>query len=194
MANRESGITLREGARVLIRSPRAADRREYCAIRRDSHDFLIPWEPVPARPVTEEERFDQLLHSNRSEDLERVFVCARDDGRILGNINISNIVRGCFQSAVLGYWCRQDAAGQGFMSEGLRLVAEFAFEDLGLHRLEANIQPSNAPSIALVRRVGFQQEGYSPRYLKIAGEWRDHERWTLLAEDWRTAAETRPQP
>lgn len=187
MAHRDTRKSLREGTRVFIRSPQPGDRAEYCTIRRDSHDFLVPWEPVPARPITEEDRFDQLLQSNRSEDLERLFVCATDDGRILGNINVSNITRGCFQNAVLGYWCREDAAGMGFMSEGLRLVVEFAFEDLGLHRLEANIQPHNAASVGLVRRVGFRKEGFSPRYLKIAGEWRDHERWTLLVEDWREA-------
>lgn len=71
------------------------------------------------------------------------------------------------------------------MTEGLRLVITYAFEKLHLHRLEANIQPKNIKSIALVKRCGFRKEGYSPRYLKIGGRWRDHERWTILSEDWK---------
>jgi ribosomal-protein-alanine N-acetyltransferase len=73
-------------------------------------------------------------------------------------------------------------ARTGLMTEALRAAACYAFNDLGLHRLEANIQPDNLASIALVRRVGFKQEGFSPRYLRINGEWRDHERWALLAD------------
>jgi ribosomal-protein-alanine N-acetyltransferase len=78
--------------------------------------------------------------------------------------------------------------GRGLMSEAVSLVVTQAFEELGLHRVEANIQPDNKPSIALVRGLGFRQEGYSPRYLRIAGEWRDHERWAILADEWRPLA------
>ena len=96
-------------------------------------------------------------------------------------VNISNSVMGAFRSAYLGYYAFAGFARQGLMREGLRAVVKHAFGTLKLHRLEANIQPANIASIALVRSVGFKLEGYSPRYLKIFGRWRDHERWAILA-------------
>src|SRR5262249_50986284 len=98
---------------------------------------------------------------------------------------LNEIVRGPAQSAYLGYYALEPFAGRGFMSAGLAMVIGAAFGKLKLHRLEANIQPNNESSLALVQRFGFQCEGYSPRYLKLAGRWRDHERWALLKEDWR---------
>jgi len=74
---------------------------------------------------------------------------------------------------------------RGYMSEGLGLILRYAFKQLKLHRLEANIQPRNRASIALVKRAGFVREGYSKRYLKVCGQWRDHERWAILSEDWK---------
>ena len=103
----------------------------------------------------------------------------------MGSINVSEIVRGNFRSAYLGYQIAAPFAGQGYMTEALQLALRFAFRELGLHRVEANVQPGNAASIALVRRAGFTQEGFSRRYIKIGGRWRDHERWALLREDWR---------
>ena len=97
-------------------------------------------------------------------------------------INLNEIVRGAFQSAYLGYYIGTPYAGQGYMMEALKLVIEYAFNELRLHRLEANIQPQNAASLALVKRCGFRKEGFSPRYLKIDGDWRDHERWAILVD------------
>ena len=94
-------------------------------------------------------------------------------------------MRGPFQCAYAGYYAHQAHAGNGYMREGLDLLLRHAFRTMGLHRLEANIQPENAPSIALVRGAGFRLEGFSPRYLKIGGRWRDHERWAITVEDWR---------
>jgi ribosomal-protein-alanine N-acetyltransferase len=99
-------------------------------------------------------------------------------------VNLNEIVRGAFHSAYLGYYGFVPHAGQGYMAEGLRLALRHAFRRLGLHRLEANIQPGNRASRALVRRLGFRREGYSPRYLKIGGRWRDHERWAIVREAW----------
>jgi [ribosomal protein S5]-alanine N-acetyltransferase len=102
---------------------------------------------------------------------------------IVGVFNISQIVYGRLRTAYLGYYVLEPFAGQGYMHDGLALVLRFAFGPLGLHRLEANIQPENESSIALVKRAGFRLEGYSPRYVKVAGRWWDHERWAILAED-----------
>ena len=109
----------------------------------------------------------------------------RDDcGELAGVVNVNEIVRYSFQSAYLGYYAFTPHAACGFMREGLQLVIERAFDELRLHRLEANIQPANVRSIALVRSLGFRNEGLSRRYLKISGRWRDHERWALLVDDW----------
>jgi ribosomal-protein-alanine N-acetyltransferase len=106
----------------------------------------------------------------------------------VGVVDLSEIVRGYFQSAYLGYFAFEPHAGRGLMREGLAQVVQHAFETMALHRLEANVQPGNAASIALVRTVGFTKEGYSKRYLKIGGQWMDHERWAFLAEDWGSRA------
>jgi ribosomal-protein-alanine N-acetyltransferase len=110
-------------------------------------------------------------------------VCSRDTDDLVGVVNISEIVRGGFRSAYLGYYAFTPYAHRGLMTEGVSLAMDAAFRRLGLHRLEANIQPGNARSIRLVRRLGFRREGYSPDYLKIRGRWRDHERWAILANE-----------
>ena len=103
----------------------------------------------------------------------------------MGSISLSQIFHGLFRSAYLGYQIGADFAQQGYMTEAIALMLRYAFADLKLHRLEANIQPGNVASIALVKRAGFLKEGYSRKYLKICGRWRDHERWAILIEDWR---------
>lgn len=113
------------------------------------------------------------------------FVVLRESGDLVGVINVSEIVRGPFRSAYLGYYAFVPHAGRGYMTEGLTLALRWAFRGLRLHRVEANIQPGNQPSRALVRGLGFRREGFSRRYLKVADRWRDHERWALVAEDWR---------
>jgi ribosomal-protein-alanine N-acetyltransferase len=105
----------------------------------------------------------------------------RDSRALVGYADITNVVRGNFMSAYLSYYVFTGHERQGLMKQGLALVARHAFGPLGLHRLEANIQPGNLASIALVKACGFSKEGYSARYLKIGGRWRDHERWALLA-------------
>ena len=115
--------------------------------------------------------------------MESLLVCREEDGAIAGVYNISQIFYGPLRSAYLGYYGFEPFAGRGYMREGLQLALRHAFGPMGLHRLEANIQPENRPSIALVSGAGFRLEGLSPRYLKIAGRWRDHERWAILAEE-----------
>jgi ribosomal-protein-alanine N-acetyltransferase len=114
----------------------------------------------------------------------RLLVCRRADGAIVGVVNVSEIVRAALQSAYLGYYAFHPFSGAGYLTEGLALVLHHAFRRLKLHRLEANIQPGNVPSRRLARRLGFRKEGFSPRYLRVGGGWRDHERWAIVREDW----------
>ena len=107
-----------------------------------------------------------------------------ESGELAGAININEIVRGSFRSGYLGYNAFVPHNGRGYMTTGLRAVVSRAFRQLRLHRLEANIQPDNAASRRLVKRLGFKLEGFSPRSLKIAGKWRDHERWAVTVENW----------
>jgi [ribosomal protein S5]-alanine N-acetyltransferase len=167
-------------ARVLVRTPTPADREAYMAAMRASRKLHRPWLPAPS-----EETFDRLIRIAEDPRFEPGLVCRLKDGAIVGFINMNEIVRGLFQSAYLGYAAVAAYAGQGYMREGLELVMARAFTDLRLHRLEANIQPGNRASIALVRGAGFVNEGFSERYLKIGGRWRDHERWAIRIEQWR---------
>ena len=173
-------------ARVRLRSPTPVDRKEYLAAMRASRGLHRPWLPPPTG-----EAFDRLLGGVEDERSEPMLVCRVEDGAIVGFFNISQIVRGPFQSADLGYGAVAAHAGHGYMREGLGLVLARAFTELGLHRLEANIQPGNDASIALVRGAGFVREGFSERYLKIGGRWRDHERWAIRAELWRAGRQRR---
>jgi ribosomal-protein-alanine N-acetyltransferase len=143
-----------------------------------SRPALRPWVTPPASRAA----FSAYLRRARRATERAFLVCRREDRAIAGVINVSQIFLGNFRSAYLGYYAGAPFMGQGYMSEGLRLVLRHAFGVLGLHRLEANIQPKNRASIDLVRRAGFRREGFSPRYLKILGRWRDHERWAITAE------------
>ena len=123
-----------------------------------------------------------------------MLLCRAEDDAIMGFFNLSQIVRRRLQSAYLGYAVGQPFAGQGYMREGIELVLRHAFTTLQLHRIEANIQPGNANSLALARGAGFRREGFSPRYLKIGGRWRDHERWAILVDEWRRRTGEPDQP
>lgn len=135
-------------------------------------------------PPNDRGTFTQYVESLRNDNREGFLVVTGSDD-IAGVVNVSEIVRGGFQSAYLGYYAFQPFAGRGLLRRGLHEVITHCFGELGLHRLEANIQPENARSIALVEGLGFRKEGLSPRYLKVCGRWRDHERWALLSDDWR---------
>jgi [ribosomal protein S5]-alanine N-acetyltransferase len=173
------------GRRVFLRKPTARDRDEYVRLRRRSAAFLKSWEPAPPRGRTAARQFVDWLRTSRRGRHEKLLICRLHDGALLGAINVNEIVPGPSQSGFLGYWIGAPYARQGYMTEALQLALRQAFRVLGLHRVEANIMPANRASIALVKRAGFRREGYSARYLKIAGRWADHERWALLAEDWR---------
>jgi [ribosomal protein S5]-alanine N-acetyltransferase len=170
--------------RVFLRTPVRDDRDEFISLMRASRSFHSPWATAP----TDDERFAAYLADSRRSDFEAMLLCRMGDVAIMGFFNLSQIVRRGFQSAYLGYAVGKPFAGQGYMRDGLELVLRHAFTDLRLHRIEANIQPTNATSLALARGAGFRREGFSPRYLKIGGRWRDHERWAILAEEWRSRA------
>lgn len=173
------------GERVFLRKPAARDRAEYLALRRHSARFLRRWEPRPPATRTASRQFADWLASARDGRHEKLLICRIENDAILGAINLNEIVRGPAQSAYLGYWIGARHARQGYMTEALQLALRHAFRTLRLHRVEANILPVNRASLTLVRHAGFRREGYSPRYLEIAGRWADHERWALLAENWR---------
>jgi ribosomal-protein-alanine N-acetyltransferase len=168
-------------ARVVLRTPTLADQDEFIARMRASRALHRPWIAMPETP----ERYVQYVARVEDPRSALFFACRVEDGAIVGFLNISEIVRGSLKGAFLGYGGVAEFTGQGYMTEAMHLVLREAFTRLGLHRLEANIQPGNAASIALAKRCGFELEGFSPRYLKIGGRWRDHERWAIREETWR---------
>jgi ribosomal-protein-alanine N-acetyltransferase len=182
---------LARGTLVYLRRPVQRDASEFLTAVESSKRLHRLWVEPPSTPS----RFASYVRrfsGPRSRDSRHathvgVVVCRREDNAPVGVFNFSEIVRGAFQSAYLGYYGFAEHAGQGYMSEGLALVLRIGFGTLRLHRIEVNVQPANTRSISLVRRGGFTREGYSRHYVKIAGRWRDHERWALLAEDWRIA-------
>ena len=170
-----------------MRRPSALDQARFLDAARRSQAFLRRWAPPPGTPKAYRaylQRLGKPTHEGR-------FVVLRASRELVGVINVSEIVHGAFRSAYLGYYAFVPHAARGYMTEGLALALRWAFRELHLHRVEANIQPGNEASRALVRRLGFRREGFSPRYLRIAGRWRDHERWALLAEDWRAHRSSR---
>ena len=161
---------------MTLRPITGDDQDEFLELVRASVELHRPWMSLPATP----EEFQSYL--GRFDDhmsAEGLLVCRRDTGAMAGHVAINSIIRGRFQSGSLAYAAFAPAAGQGYMSEGLGLVLRHAFEQLRLHRLEAQIQPGNHASLKLVRRHGFRYEGCSPELLFIDGAWRDHERWAI---------------
>jgi [ribosomal protein S5]-alanine N-acetyltransferase len=167
-------------SRVFIRTPTEEDCQELLSLRQRSKEFHYPWVFLSL----DEQECKAYINRCQSEDFEGLLICQSTDNKIVGVVNLSQIFYRAFQNAYLGYYVDIDFAGQGLMSEGVRLAIDYAFNTLGLHRVEANIQPENRASINLVHRLGFTKEGFSRKYLKINGEWRDHERWALTVEDW----------
>jgi ribosomal-protein-alanine N-acetyltransferase len=169
---------LYESANVVIRLISPADREEFVSLVTSSVEFLSPWVILPDTF----EKFDKYLDRFDGVSAECVLICVRESGAIVGTVAISEIIRGPYQRATVGYNSFAGTARHGYMSEGFNLVFRYAFEELGLHRLEADIQPANVPSLKFAERVGFRQEGYSPGFVCIQGVWRDHERWAVNSD------------
>ena len=168
-------------ARVRTAPPTEADRDDYIAAMQRSRALHGEWVDPPDTDAA----FTELLERHAGDDFEGYLIRSVDDDALVGGCNVSNIVRRNFRSAFIGYAVVAGHEGRGYMREGLGLILDDAFGRLGLHRIEANIQPGNEASIALVRRLGFVREGYSEAYLEVAGRWRDHERWAIRSELWR---------
>lgn len=154
-----------------------ADQDEFCSLVRASAGLHAPWMQLPA---TAEEFQDWMRRFNDGTNLG-FMIRVKETGAAAGTVNINSIIRGRYQGASLGYAAFAPSAGRGYMTEGLTATLRHAFDDLRLHRLEANIQPANKASQALVQRLGFRHEGLSAAYLYINGAWRDHERWSIAA-------------
>jgi len=155
------------------------------AVRR-SRRFHRPW----VYPPTTSSEFRAFVASTGTAR-QRLLLWAQDgnaDAGLAGYFSLGEIVRGQLNSAYLGYWASTAWEGRGVMFRGMQMLLRYGFRQLRLHRVEANIQPDNLASISLVRRSGFRHEGFSPRYLKVGGRWRDHERWAMTVEDWRVAS------
>lgn len=137
-----------------------------------------------ANPPVDHQGFTRWLATNDLDTNESFLICVKNDDAIAGTIGLSQIFRKGFQNAYLGYLLGAGFVGKGYMTEAVSKMLRFAFVDLRLHRIEANVQPDNLPSIGVLVRNGFTKEGFSRKYLKIGGRWRDHERWAIIREDW----------
>ncbi len=166
--------------RVYLRAPETDDCDELIRLYRSSREHFRGY----ARSTLTREQFDLMLMDSAKDSNEHFLVCRSTDRVIVGTLNLSQIFRKSFQNAYLGYQLFSGFTGHGYMTEAVALSLQFAFNVLQLHRVEANVQPMNTPSIAVLQRNGFVKEGFSRRYLKISGRWRDHERWAILKEDW----------
>jgi ribosomal-protein-alanine N-acetyltransferase len=180
-------VRLRHG-RVGMRPPRLRDASSWSALRVRNESWLSPWEPTSAEPW-------QVRHSVASwpsalGSLRRLaragvllpFMITYED-ELVGQLTVSNIVRGALRSAQIGYWVDRDHAGRGIVTTAVALATDHCFGPVGLHRVEVDIRPENDPSRRVVAKLGFREEGYLVRYLDIDGAWRDHVTYALTVED-----------
>jgi ribosomal-protein-alanine N-acetyltransferase len=186
-----------EGVRVRLRTLGEGDFEAWQEVRVRCRDWLLPWEPRPAGAPPMRE--DRATYSSRcsARDRERqmgtgygfgIFLRFEEDGmpreRFVGEINLSSIQRGPFQSGHLGYWIDQSYAGRGLIPEAVVVMFRFAFEELGLHRVQVSIIPRNRASRRVAAKLGLRDEGIAVRYLEIDGRWEDHIRYAITAEEW----------
>jgi ribosomal-protein-alanine N-acetyltransferase len=168
------------GQQISLARPRPGDRGEFLAAVERSRELHAPWIYAPSTTA----EWNVYLRRTRGNDRRAFHVRRMADDALVGVINVNDILRHGLQQAFVGYYALAPHSGRGYMTEALRLVVAECFGPLDLHRLEANIQPGNDRSKALVGRVGFRYEGFSPRYLRVGGQWRDHERWAITREEW----------
>lgn len=171
------------GNEVYVRSPQATDMAEFLRIVDESRAFHEPWAYPPSTP----DHFADYVARVDDPACAPLLLCKRTGNRVVGAVNLSNICYGNFCNACIGYWIGIHDRGQGLMKEGLSIVLQFAFRELNLHRIEANVQPGNESSRRLLVRIGFRFEGFSPGFLRIGGEWKDHERWAIRSDEYGEA-------
>src|SRR3954447_13631692 len=183
------------GRRVMLRPLMLSDFPAWREVRATSADWLTRWEPqrISGQPDTTRDR-DAFAVRCSARQRERqlgtgfgfgIFV----DGSFVGEINLNSVHRGPLQSAYVGYWIDERAAGHGYMPEAVVVLARFAFEELHLHRIQIAIIPRNKPSRRGVEKLGLRDEGVAERYLEINGEWEDHVRYAITAEEWEERRE-----
>ncbi|MBO0887246.1 MAG: GNAT family N-acetyltransferase, partial [Acidimicrobiales bacterium] len=179
-----------QGRRVKLRPIRESDFEQWREVRTRCRDWLVPWEPL-APPGAPDVVTDRRAFAARCEarDRERQFGSGYGFGifvndRLAGEINLSAVQRGPFQSGYVGYWIDQALAGQGYMPEAAVVLFRYAFEELGLHRLQVSIIPRNRASRRVAEKLGLRDEGTALRYLQIYGKWEDHVRYAITAEEW----------
>ncbi len=166
------------GSKVFLSSASIDDMPEFLEAVAKSHDLHFPW----VNPPSNQEEYSNYLKKIDAESNLSFLIKLNKTNKIAGIININEIVKGCFQSGYLGFYIFSGFESQGLMSEGLSLVINYAFNQLKLHRLEANIQPDNIKSISVIKKQRFRHEGFSPKYLKINGVWKDHERYAITPD------------
>ncbi|WP_419943709.1 GNAT family N-acetyltransferase [Candidatus Poriferisodalis sp.] len=178
--------------RLELRPLVPSDFAQWNEVRERCRVWLSKWEPRPPAGAPDPSRDPQAFSNRcRMRERERSLGTAFDfglwhDGWFCGEINISHVARGAFQSAHVGYWIDVRMAGKGLVAEGLMAVFEFAFEQAGLHRVQISIMPRNANSLRVVDKLGLRSEGIAQSYIQIAGVWEDHERFGLTLEEWST--------
>jgi len=175
------------GERTKLKVPTTADYQQWADLRRESRAFLEPWEPRWTEDELDRSAWRQRLGRYR-EDLAQgsavaFFIFDRTTSRLLGGITLGNIRHGVAQTGHIGYWMGERFAGRGYMLEAVRLVADYAFTKLQLHRIEAACIPGNERSVRVLEKAGFQREGLLRAYLRINGIWQDHHLYALIAGD-----------
>lgn len=176
-----------DAARLYLRLPEARDAQSWVAQISRNQEFLRPWSPAAALRQVNRHGFAARRalwqYDSRQGCAHVFFIFRHEDDALLGGITLGNIIRAAGQMATLGYWLDGDVRGQGYMTEAVGRLAEYAFEEMGLHRLQAGCLPENHASHRVLEKNGFRPEGVARGYIKINGLWRDHVIFSKLAED-----------
>jgi ribosomal-protein-alanine N-acetyltransferase len=166
------------GHGVMLRAPQMADHAEWVALREASRNFLTPWEPTwPADDLSRaafRRRLKRYAEDQRTDQAYAFLIFRTEDSALVGGLTLANLRRGVAQAGSIGYWIGERFARHGYMTAAMRALMPFAYESLRLHRLEAACIPTNAASIRLLEKSGFEHEGYARQYLCINGIWADH--------------------